>query len=421
MLHRLLILAFAIAITSASAQPWTTAVRADARVIMDTNVFLQDEVPLAAGQTVRGEPANAYDEDFIWGLALTATRKPADPTLAAAELGYAYEQHRFAEYTGESHRDHRFNGSFKWAPSTSWATDGKISVLDIHGSNESPIYNEIGGVPAMGGEPVRSRRDQTITTASASALWSPAGAWKVRVLANLLDQDFHTIQRAQPYGCANYVDRGQALAGVEVGHALTSTLTGWLSLRGGKQWQDNLLGRVENFSNTFVRPLVGVEGKINPQLRVSLWAGPDFHRFTSERRAGTEASRVLPSSETTLTWTPSKIDTATLSSRQQLWFGSGGRSAYREFKSDASWVHMFPRKIEASVRGGVLDGDFHGMAASLREDRIWTAGVAAAHPFASGFRVETGVCREWSQTFIPNTDGRAHKRWLISVGVSRTW
>ncbi len=393
-------------------------VRAEGRVIQDSNVFLQDEAaPLADGQTVRTAPAGADDQEFVATIGLHAKRVAPAGAAFSGEIDYAAEWHRFARFTDESHLDHRVTLAVKGS-SGDWLADAKAAVLHVDGSDESPIYNEQGGQPAMAGDPVRSRRAQTLTTGSASLLWQPSSVWRARATASVLQQDFHTLHDPV-FGCANYVDRGQALAGVEFGRELRPDLTGWLAFRAGRQWQEHLFDVPLSLTNTIVRPLLGLEGKLHPTLRLSAFAGPDYRRFTSDRLAGVPARRTLPFVEIASAWTPRPADRVSLNYRQQLWLGSSGRSAYREIKADLAWMHRFAA-FEFTTKGSVLSGNFAGYSAALRDDRVWTVGVCAARTLA-GFRGELGLTREWSQTFVPETCGRAYHRWLTTAAISRQW
>ena len=399
---------------------WSVAFRAETRLIHDTNVFLQNEAPLAAGQSVRGEPVLAAATELIASLSVVAKRSPSTPDGLAAEIGYGFEWHRFDAFRAESHVDHRLTASLRESTGA-WLTEAKVSALETVGSNESPIYNEQGGVPAIGGEPVRARRAQTVVNANGSALWRTAGALRLRGSFAALSQDFHTRHEAATAGCANYVDRAQAIAGIDAGRALAGDLTAWFSLRAGRQWQANLLNRTDNFTNTVVRPLVGLEGRLTPTLRLTAWAGPDFHRFTSERRAGTDAARVLPFVEANAVWEPAKTDRVTLGGREQLWLGSGGRSAYREFRGDAAWAHRFSPALDAALRFSAQHGNFSGFAATPRNDQIFSAAVALGEEITRAVHLDASLTREWTQTRIPATAGRAYERWLASLGATRSW
>ncbi len=394
-------------------------VRAEGRVIQDSNVFLQDEAaPLAVGQTVRTAPAGADDQEFVALLGFTARHAPsASGGRFSGEIDYAAEWHRFARFIDESHLDHRVNLAAKGTVGE-WLAEAKACVLHIDGSDQSPIYNEEGGQPAMAADPVRSRRAQTLTTGAASLVWPAGPTWRARATATLLNQDFHTLHDPV-FGCANYVDRGQAIGGIEIGRAFRPEVSGWFAFRAGRQWQENLFGLPMNFSNTIVRPLFGVEGKLHPTLRLSAFAGPDFRRFTNERLAGTPERRTLPFVEVAAAWTPRKSDSVTANYRQQLWLGSSSRSAYREIKADLAWTHRFDA-FELTTRATVLSGDFGGYSPAPRDDRVWTLGASVARTFA-GFRGELGLTRECGETFVPETRGRAYHRWLATAALSHKW
>ena len=294
-------------------------------------------------------------------------------------------------------------------------------MLEVDGSSVAPVYNEQGGVPAIGGEPVRSRHAQTVVNASGSTLWCPAGALRLRAQFAALNQDFHTLHNGTTVGYANYVDRGQAVAGVDAGRVLWGDVTVWTSLRAGRQWEANLLGRVDNFTNTILRPLVGLEGTVAPKLRVTVWAGPDYRHFTAERHAGTDAERVTPFFESSVAWSPTAADNVTLGAREQLWLGTGGRSAYREFRGDAAWTHRLSAVLDTALRFNTQHGNFAGLTANPRNDSIFSAAVALGEQVTRAVRLEAGLTREWSQSRLPATAGRAYTRWLGSLGAARTW
>lgn len=415
-------LLFLILLTAVAgrAANWSASARTDTRAIHDGNVFLQDDCPLMSGQARRGSPVDADDVEFVAGLSTTVSHKAPAAGRLAAEVGYQFEWHHFDTYRGESHRDHRVTASLEASPGT-WACEGRLNVLHVDGSRESPVYNGLGGVPALGGEPVRSRREQTIVNASSSALWRSPGPLRLRAHAVVLSQDFHTHHSATPAGYANYVDRGQVVAGFDAGRALTPDVTLWTSLRGGRQWQANLLGRAENFSNSIVRPLLGLEGRIAPTWRVTAWVGPDYRRFTDERRAGTDRQRPLPFFDASLAWKPTPDDSVTLSGRQQLWLGSGGRSAYREIKADAAWNHRFSPATDAGVRFSALHGNWAGYTAAPRHETVFVAGVMLGRAVTNRLRIEIAVTREWAENEVTATPARSYVRWLGAAGLAHTW
>ena len=399
---------------------WTTAFRGETRLIHDTNVFLQDGAPLTAGQSIRGEPAHADATELVSAATASVRRRPADDTGLNADFGYTFEWHRFDAFREESHRDHRLNASLRESASD-WLSDAKLSVLDVDGSKFAPVYNEQGGTPAIGGEPVRARYAQTVVTASGSTLWHPAGTLRLRGQFAALNQDFHTLHDGTTVGYANYVDRGQAVAGIDAGRVLWGDVTVWTSLRAGRQWEANLLGKVDNFTNNVLRPLVGLEGTVAPKLRITVWAGPDYRHFTSERRAGTDAVRVEPFFDSSVIWSPTAADNVTLNAREQLWIGTGGRSAFREFRGDAAWTHRLSTALDTALRFNAQHGNFAGLCTTPRNDSIFSAAIALGEQVTRAVRLETGLTREWSQTRIPTTAGRAWTRWLGSLGAARTW
>lgn len=413
-------------ITSSSLLPtafagWQPALRTEVRVTQDSNVFLQDPtVPLMAGQTSRGQPGNAADTAWSGLATVSLSKKAATPTDLAGDVSFGAEYHHYDTYRSENHHDFRFGGSLKQTIGA-WTHDGKLTLLDTHGSHDGPVFNELGGNPALGGEPVRARRDQTILNASASSLWKSTGALRIRPMGTLLSQDFHTRPGTAPTGYTNYSDRGQAIAGLDVGAARSADVTFWTSVRVGRQWQGNVGGRSENFTNSILRPLVGFEGKVSPTFKLTAWAGPDFRRFTAERRAGVDRYTTGPYFEVNAAWTPTKTDIVGLIGREHIWVGGSGRSAYRETKLDATWTHRFSPAFDATARAGIQHGNFHGWSSAQRHEQIYTGGATLGYAATKSLRLEAFVNRERAENEVINTAGRAYSRWLTGLSAICSW
>lgn len=389
------------------------------KVSTDSNLFLMDDAPLAAGQTVASVPADA--SAVVGSVGLTLGWKWTPTARQTVELGYAPEVIRYRHYASEDHTDHRlsFAASGRTADSL-WRYDTKASWLLTDGSEETPTFNRLGGSPALGGEPVRSRRSQDVlkATGRVTRTWSQGF---VRGAFALVSQDFHAIESPTP-GCANYVDRGEWTVGPEAGWNVRPGFALVGAVRGGRQTQADLLGVAENYTNTITRYLVGAEATVSPQLKFNFLAGPDVRRFNRTVRAGFERHATTPYFEANATWTPTRTDTITLTGKQYLWFSGGGRGAYVDVLADLAWKHTITAAWDFSAAANYhrgRTGQFN--LKSPRDDLIPTLTASVGHALDAHTRLEAGISYDWSLSRIPNTPAREYHRRIASVSCSRRW
>lgn len=402
--------------SSAAPAPWHAS--ATARSGLDTNVFLQDPGPLAPGQTIASTPARAHDSFAMLGLDVSgAFSVPVGRFVA----GYAPELYRYNEYSSENHDDHRLRAALDGAAGDwSWELGG--NVLHTEGSGSGPAYNRLGGGPVLGGEPVRARRDQTVSKASARLTRATAHGW-TRLLACGSYQDFHT---GFAPGASPYVDRGEALGGFELGRDLRPGLAAVAGLRTGRQFQADRpgLASAANSSSAFTRFLAGLEGRPAPTLKLDFRAGPAVHRFTSDEPLPLGRQRTSPHAEASATWIPSTADTVTFSSRYQLALCGGGRGAYQDSLSRIEWKHRCTARLSSRLGASYATGDNGGQVypgAKLFRDTITTGNISAEFSLSSRFSLDLGATCELGASRLPDRDGRDYLRSVFTAGLTGRW
>lgn len=387
------------------------------RETYDDNVFIQDDAPLAAGQTAAALPANAGALITDLGAALGFAWK-ASPAWQA-DLGYAPEVFRYSRYQTENHTDHRLTAGASGCTGN-WSYDGKASWLSTLGSDLSPFFNRLGGSPPVGSEPVRARRAQDIGKAAGRVTYS-GGAGFVRGGFTVLTQDFHT-QESSTACYTNFVDRSEWTAGVDLGWALRPDLFLVAAARGGAQQQANLLGVVHNYSSTLTRWLVGAEGKLGPTLKFSALAGPDVRRYGSAVRAGFDRDQTTTYLEASASWTPAKADQVSLTARRWLWLTSGGRSAYVDTTYDLVWKHQLSAKWNVGTGFNQHLGNTGRFnPASPRRDTVDAVTASLAYAIGPKARIDLAFAQDWGATAVPATPGRVYHRRISSLGYSRGW
>ncbi len=415
------VLGMATALPGAETAVWQTNLRTETRAGYDTNLFLQDEAPLAPGQTQRATPVRAGAAEWIFGAGATARRQPAGADGTKVEAEGSLTWHRFEGWAGEAHRDLRLRlGARRVAGGL--VAEARATLLDVAGGDTGPVYNAAGGTPSIGAEPVRARRAQGVGTLFIAIGRAPeGGAWGWRAHATASHQDFRTRYRSEPYGAANFLDRGQALVGLDLGRKLAPTTTLWATLRGGRQWQANPPGKRENATNSVLRPGLGLEETVTSAWRFSAWAGPDLRRFTGARCTGVARDRAMPFYEVQATWMPGPRDTVTAAARQTISLSGAGRSAYRDTSGELAWSRRAGARLEHAVRLARYEADFGGFATTPRHDLINTAALTAGWRATRRWTLEVGLTREWTQTRIPATAGRSYERWVGRGGWVSTW
>lgn len=404
------------ALAAAGAPPASVHVEAAARVTYDANVFLQDGGALVSGATATAPVrAGAWVASAAAGASWTGTAP-----LGRFELGYRAEVFRFSGLAGENHDDHRVRAALAGVGGTAnW--DVALNALWTNGAHLAPLYNIVGGGPAIGGEPVRARRAQTVIKGNARATWAQDGGWW-RVLTAGLDQDFHTGFAS---GCASYVDRAEYTVGAEFARDLRPGLAWVAGVRAGRQIQaDRPPTAGLNSTSDLVRVVAGVEGKLSPQWKVDLRAGPDFRSFTDAQPAALGRHRTAPYVEASVGWTPDAADAVALTGLHRLWPASSGRGVYEDSTWELGWKRRLGAQWSARVAERFADGDNHRDAypgTKPWHDQILTTTCALEYRWSKAVLLDASIAREAGEGLLPNTPGRAYTRVLCSVGVSGTW
>lgn len=407
-------------VDASAARGWSLRGEAAARVQHDSNVYLQDGGALAPSATSPGAPARA---DAVVG-ALSLGAGLASPVGAAGRLTFDYHLDlvRFDGFLDENHDDHRLRAALVGARD-SWTWDVNGSVLVVDGSDVGPVYRGLGGGPALGGEPVRSRRDQTVSKGAARVTRAHDGGW-VRALASSLYQDFHTEFDSIP-GCSAYVDRGESTAGFEAGLDMWPGFAFVAGVCAGVQRQaDRPPADDLNSSATLVRVLVGVEGKPTRSLKLDLRVGPEFHRFGDDEPAALDRERVAPFAEASATWTPGAADTITLGGKHALWLCSSGRGAYEDSTWDLAWKHRVNEQLSTRLGGRVALGDSKRYAypgTRPFRDGIYSVVAGIDYRLAKNTVLDASLSRDEGDSRLRDRPGREYTRVQVGLGVTQTW
>jgi hypothetical protein len=281
-----------------TAAPWTVATSAAVKTGYDSNVMLQDD----------GDQARRAA--WVNSLAATFAATYAPNPLFKAMFSYAPEFTFYEGQTTENHLTHRgllnLSGS---GDDLTWELLNSVTRID--GDDLGPIYTLDGGtrpaeLPAVGGVPVRDRRDAAIFKNS----FKLTKTWDqlfVRPVATFYHHNFMTEQHAPvgPYlGYENYIDRQELNGGIDLGYEAWSKT--WLvaGVRVGQQKQYERLGVPSPYDNHYYRILAGIEGTPLDWLKLNVIAGPDFRDFDGTTPAGFDPDQLYYFVDATATITP---------------------------------------------------------------------------------------------------------------------
>ena len=152
----------------------------------------------------------------------------------------------------------------------------------VEGSTIGPTFARNQDVPAIGGIPLRDRREQFFFR-NGFRVTLPFGNWFIRPVVASYYHDFMTEQRSNPdesqYVYENYIDRQDVNGGVDVGYDVGKSTFVVLGYRYGQQDQGELLGVRSPYNSKYNRILAGVEGSPVQWLKLNVQLGPEFRRF----------------------------------------------------------------------------------------------------------------------------------------------
>jgi hypothetical protein len=388
---------------SAPASAWTPSAGLSLKQAFDDNVFLQDLGPKANQQS--------FISTVIPNLGLSY--KPAG--VFNASLTYAPEVNFFEADSGENFTLHRVGMSLggKMADSSWEVTE---SFIAIDGSDLGPTYLQPGGAPAAGGPAVRDRRDALIERGQ-FRFTQGFGKWFVRPVVTGYYHDFQTKQKTTP-GYQNFVDRSDLNGGADIGYLVAKDTSATVGYRYGVQDQSQLFPDINPtyYDNHYQRVLFGLEGKPCDWLKLNLSMGPEFRHYTGIVASGFDRDRINFYVDSSLTITPVKGDTVTLSVKSFEQPGFTGRSTYTDSTYDLTWRHKLTDAltIGAGFRG--YNTDFVRPTAS-RNDWILTTSALVSYAFNQHLSAEASYLYDSATSEVPNTPGREYTRNFFALGV----
>jgi hypothetical protein len=381
---------------AAPPNPWTFSASMTVKESHDDNVYIQDHGDLAG--------LDSWVTSLMPAVGAAYQRSPA----FRASVSYSPEVVFYHSESSEDHVAHRgainFGGKSK---DTVWEM---LSSL-------GPRFTGGGAIPAIGGIPLRDRRDAAIYRNSFKLTQSLGKAFLRPVVTSYV-HDFQTEQHAPAgayAGYENYIDRYEIGGGLDAGYEISAKTWVVMGYRFGHQEQGKLLGVSSPYCNDYHRFLVGLEGTPTDWLKLSLLGGPDVRDFTSTTPPGFDRNELLYYIDASLSLMPTKQDTVVLAARRYEQPAFSSHSVYEDIVYDLSYRHKFSDRFTAGVGFRIYAGDWQGPV--MRDDWIYTPGAMLIYTHDKHLSAELAYSYDWVESKVPHTEGREYTRHLVSLGV----
>ncbi len=389
-------------------QPFSYSASLSVKEAYDSDVFMQSVTPLANQSsmvtTVTPSVGLAYKPSSAFNLSLAYS---PETVFYHSESAEDYVVHKgILGATGKK-------GDFTW--------DIGNALTFIDGNESSPIFSGPGGAPALGGVPLRDRREALVYRGAFKSQITVAENWFVRPVTSAYVHDFYTLQKTNPPGSVyqNYADRNDFNGGLDIGFKVAKELYLTAGYRYGVQDQGGLLGSPFQYDNTYHRVLFGIEGKPFDWLKLALVAGPDIRSFASSTPASFDRDHTHLFIDGSVTLTPTKRDTVAATAKRFEQLGYGGASVYDDTVYDITWKRKIDDHWSCGLGFKALNWDF---SAPVNRGEWWLGPSAqVTYTFSKSFAAEAAYGYDRVRSDVPKTQGREAERHITSLGLRYTF
>jgi hypothetical protein len=362
------------------------------RETYDDNVFILDtEASPAITPPPNSVIAVADKESFVTTItpALSLSYRLSEALVAG--VSYAPDIVRYHSASTEDYFAHR-SGLTLQGKIREISYDMINSLVWIDGNHLTPTVLRPGDCRAIGGIPLRDRRDAIVYKNGLKAT-IPLGDWFVRPVVNTYVHDFRTAHRpntnASEFLYENYIDRWEVSGGVDVGYEVRDKTFLVAGYRRGHQEQGEVLGNESRFSNDYNRFLLGIEGAPFPWLKLAVLAGPDVRSWNSDTPAAFRRDELLWYVDGTITVLPTRRDTVTFRFTRFEQPAFTSQSVYEDIRYDLALRHRWTEKFTTGAGFTLYIGDWRahepgGLDLHAKRDggiRVQRACVRGDHVF----------------------------------------
>lgn len=410
----------AAASCAAGDSPYQFKADANIKETYDSNVYLQDTDPGVAGAM----PAEkgSWITTFTPRVAFDYT--PCD--LLHTTVSYAPDFVVFHNAHSEDYFAHRGGVTLGGkAEDIVWEQVNTIVFTD--GSHLGPLFAKPQDVPAVGGIPLRERRDALLYRGSFKLTWS-VGNFFLRPVGSAYIHDFRTTQKLRaevpdPFIYVNFNDRQDVNGGLDLGYRIAEKTHIVAGYRYGRQDQyrgpsvfDATKFADSPFDSEYHRALAGIEGTPFPWLKLSVLGGPDIRTWADQAHQVPHfhPAELLYWIDASIAILPTKTDTITLFNRRYEQPAFTSQSVYEDITYGLTWRHKFDQHWAATAGFQAYLGDWQ--APVNREDWIYTPSASLSYTWQK-LTAELAWSYDWVESLVPNTKGREFTRHLATLGI----
>lgn len=394
-----------------------------AKETYDSNVYLQDHEPDRHAVPKAAQP---FQESFVSAVTpkLALDWKPC--TAFNAAVSYAPEVAFYHSEPSENYVANRglinLGGNLG---DVQWEAPNAITFID--GDNEGLYYGvssvpgKLDGVPAIGGIPVRDRRDQFVYRGGLKATWS-TGKFFLRPAFSAYVHDFLTEQKLNAeslpngqrnpnWGYENYVDRSALDVGLDAGWLLNPQTKLFVGYRYGNEIEGTMVGSRYHYDAQYHRPLVGLEGKPAKWLTANFSIGPEIQHTTSDYAPEFDPDYTRLWVDGVVTLAATAKDNIVLTWKQFTQPAFSSPSVYEDTVYEVAVRHRFDGHWTAG--GGFRAYLGNWFEPVDRKDWIYTPSASIAYKHDAHLSAELGYSYDWVDSRVPDTEGREYTRHLV--------
>ncbi len=382
-----------------------------ARVGFDSNVYLQDKEP---DLTLVPQAVLPFQESFFVGVTPRVGLDYVPCSEFNASVSYAPDVVFYTEEPSENHVSHRAILNLKgkvqevpWEfPNTFTYVQGSDQGLYFGASTIPPVLD---GAPSIGGIPTRDRRQQFVYRGRFVATWS-LEKWFFRPVVCAYYHDFQTDQK-RDRGYENYIDRRELCMGGDVGYSVAANTRLFTGFRFGYEIQGQLLDSPYHYDAEYYRPIFGIEGQPASWIKANFSIGPDIHHTIEDTPPEFAPNYTTLWVDGVVTLLPTARDAIVLTWRQNTQPAFASTSVYDDIVYEIACRHTFNDRWWAGAGFKAYNGDW--FAPVQRDDWIYTPSARVGYRYNEHLTAELTYSYDWTESAIPNTEGRDYTRQLV--------
>ena len=396
-----LLLAAHAATEAAPAKPGVIEAAVTGTLGYDNNVYLVDQGPLGRVDSVVSTVGAQVGARFASG----------------AYASYAATGSRFWNSSDEDNVKHQLAAAYHH-PFEAVRVNAATEFAQIQGDDEGSVY-EVAKKSSFTTPAPRERRNQ-LQNKTDLAVRYDAGPCFVRAAGKL---QYWNMQTRSLANAENYRDRYEVSGGPDLGRTFSPGGPDYyLGYRHGYVYQDTdaVPATVNHATNQYNRFLVGVDGKVSPNLKLSAQVGWTVNEYTSSY-LGSDRSIEGLYHDITASWKATAADELQLKTSLTRTVSSTSCASVLASAYQLGWKRNLNKQWSTSLTGRLAKNNYDGSSTD-RNDVLytgiaaltWNSSAALAWTLSLSLDFAKNVAKGQTPSF---SDQSAFEHTLVSAGV----